>query len=189
MGFELKGPMPMSPLRRRKLDRAFEVLDTDGTGFASEEQTVRLGREFARVSGYAADGPEMERLTAALRQSWRSLRDGQPVAPLDREDFANQIAADLIHYPAKVVKLIGLVTNVVFGMVDRDNDGKITEAEVIRFSTEISKVTPEEAETAWNRTDVLGVGHLDYGTCLKAVTEFVMSEDPEAPGNWVLGRF
>jgi Ca2+-binding EF-hand superfamily protein len=189
MGFDLTRPMPMSPLRRRKLDRAFEVLDVDGTGFASEEQSVRLGHEFARVSGYADTGPELERLTASIREAWRSLRDGHPVTPLDRDAFANQLAADLVHYPAKVVRLIGQLTNVVFSMTDRDNDGKITKAEVIRFSTTVSKVTLDEAEMAWNKTDAIGAGHLDYETCLKAFTEFVMSEDPEASGNWFLGRF
>ncbi|MFH8409057.1 EF-hand domain-containing protein [Streptomyces sp. NPDC018019] len=190
--FEATAPAPMSDIRRRKLNRMFEVLDSDHAGLITEEGSLRLGRAFAEAAGSGADARRQDQLAATAREIWREYDpspDATGVRQLDQERFAQEIAIDLVRDPDKVIRLIGSLTNVLFGMLDRDGDGRIRKDDTIPLAVRFLGISEEEATTTWERFDATGQGHLTYATCLKAFTEYVVSEDPQASGNWVFGHF
>ncbi|MFC8920559.1 EF-hand domain-containing protein [Streptomyces sp. WAC05374] len=182
----------VSDIRRRKYQRLFDVLDVDGAGVLTEEGCVRIAGVFARASGHSTHGRDPEELEGTIQEIWRAyVRDGRPGhgARLTREDVPQEIAYDLAHNPDKVIRLIGSLSNVIFGMADADHDGRVRKEDAIRLGHAALTISHEEATKAWQRLDPHGTGHLDYETCLKAVTEFIVSEDPNAPGNWIFGRY
>ncbi|WP_158812992.1 hypothetical protein [Streptomyces rimosus] len=185
-------PTPMSDLRRRKLNRMFEVLDSERSGTVTEEGSLRLGRAFAEAAGSAGDARRQEQLAATAREIWREFEpspDATGVRQLDQERFAHEIDTDLVRDPDKVIRLIGSLTNVLFGMVDRDDDGSIRKDDTIPMAVRFLDISEDEATSTWDKLDVAAQGHLNYATCLKAITEYVVSEDPQASGNWVFGHF
>ena len=47
----------------------------------------------------------------------------------------------------------------------------------------------QDARNAFRYLDRDGDGYLDVAEIVKAVEEFYLSDDPDAPGNWLLGSY
>lgn len=180
------------PLLRRKQLRAFEVMDVDGSGAITPSDTVGLAKKMASLTGYAEDSPRAKELVATVNEVWQEFvaTPAWVVDPnrLDRDQFVTVMANSVVTKPDLTMRFIGVATNLTFAMADSDNDGRITKEDSIRLGVEILNVTREEAGTAWDTLDVTKDGYLNYTECLVAVTQFVTSTDPDAPGNLLLGR-
>ncbi|RST19675.1 EF-hand domain-containing protein [Streptomyces sp. WAC05374] len=179
----------MSDLRRRKLNRLFDVLDADRTGQIDAAAAERLRDRYVELAGAGQSEERKAQLGEMIRRLWTEYeQDGEP-PPCDRDRFALEVVRDLRENPDRVIRMIGLITNVVFAVADLDVDGELRRGPAIRLAEEAMGLTPEEAAMAWQRLDTAGTGRLTYAEFLKLATEFVVSEDPEAPGNWFFGPY
>jgi Ca2+-binding EF-hand superfamily protein len=71
---------------------------------------------------------------------------------------------------------------------DKDKDGRVSWTEFLG-SAVIFGQTPAEAEEAFRHLDRDADGYLNTDEWLRNTEEFFMSDDPKAPGNWLLGPF
>ncbi|GAA1956878.1 hypothetical protein [Amycolatopsis minnesotensis] len=178
-------------LLKRKHARFFEVLDADRNGSITEDDLTALGRKMAEATGHGEDSARARELSSTLREIWaeydRSLVDGRE--RLSRDDVVRILIDYGERRPDRLITFIGQLSNILFAMSDQDGDGKIDKEESVRLTPMVWSVTKAEAETAWSKIDVLNRGYLDYPQYLTAVTEFMTSVNPVAPGNWIFGRF
>ena len=71
---------------------------------------------------------------------------------------------------------------------DKDRDGRIARAEYLGVAQSYA-MTQEEAEEAFQHLDRDGDGYIDKDEMMLDTLEFFTSDDPDAPGNWLVGRF
>jgi hypothetical protein len=186
------------PYLRRKQLQWFDVLDGDGDGVVTPEDTLQFAHRLARLTGHAEDSPRAQQMVATVNQLWHKLALRSPWVlrsewvpdpkRLNAEQFVTLMANDIATRPDKTFQYIGVITNLAFAMADGDHDGRVTRDDVIRLGTEVLRADRNCAEHAWAVLDADADGYLSYAEVLKAVTDCFMSPDPQAPGNLALGR-
>lgn len=178
-------------LRRKQL-WMFEIMDAGGDGAVTPEDTMEFAHRLSRLTGHADDSPRAQQMVATVNRIWHALvvKPAWVTDPkrLDSGQFVTVMANSVAETPDKTLQYIGVVTNLAFAMVDADHDGLINRDEAIRLGTEVLQVDREHAEHAWRVLDADDDGYLGYAECLMAVTDFIVSTDPAAPGNVALGR-
>ncbi|MGH3852386.1 MAG: EF-hand domain-containing protein [Pseudonocardiaceae bacterium] len=180
------------PFLRRKQLWTFEIMDTKGDSAVTPEDTMQFAHRLARLTGHADDSPRAQQIVATVNRIWHAL----VVKPVwvtdpkqtDAEQFVTVMANSVAETPDKTLRYIGVATNLAFAIADTDHDGLISRDEAIQLVTEVLQVSREHAEHAWTVLDTDGDGYLGYADCLMAVTDFIVSTDPNAPGNLALGH-
>lgn len=180
------------PYLRRKQLWMFDVMDDGGDGAVTPEDTMQFAHRLARLTGHAEDSPRAQQMVATVNRIWHALVVKPAWVPdakrLDREQFVTVMANSVAETPDKTLQYIGVVTNLAFTMADDDHDGRVTREEGIRLLAEVLRVDRGDAEHAWTVLDTDASGYLGYAEVLMAVTDFIISVDPQAPGNLALGR-
>jgi hypothetical protein len=69
---------------------------------------------------------------------------------------------------------------------DQDGDGRLSQQEYVANLRSFN-VNEAAANEAFRRLDQDGDGYLTQAELSRCVEEFFYSEDPEAPGNWLVG--
>ena len=72
---------------------------------------------------------------------------------------------------------------------DTDGDGMISLDEYTAMFANTVNASPEDLEAAFHKLDQDGDGALSSEEIRTAAEEYYTSEDPQAPGNWLLGPF
>ena len=80
------------------------------------------------------------------------------------------------------------IARAVFDILDADNDGVISKEEYLKFFRSF-RGNVEDAEIAFQKLDDNDDGYLTRQSFLEAVTEFHLSDDPDARGNWLFGPY
>lgn len=178
------------PYLRRKQLWVFDLLDTDHDGFVTRHDTMTFAHRLARLTGYTEDSPRAQQAVATVDLIWQEFvalpeRVPDPTR-LDPEEFVLVSATTLVQMPDMTLQYIGIVTNLAFAMADGDNDGRVTRADWIRLFTKVLGVERERSTRAWEVLDTERRGWLEYPEVLMAVTDFITSADPQAPGNLAL---
>jgi hypothetical protein len=71
---------------------------------------------------------------------------------------------------------------------DRDHDGRLSIVEYVALNG-CYGISEEAAHEAFRHLDPAGTGLLNTEEVTKRVREFFLSDDPEAPGNWIIGPY
>jgi len=181
-----------NPYLRRKQLWMFEVMDANGDGVVTPDDTMQFAHRLAQVTGHTDASPRAQQMVATVNRIWHALvvKPAWVTDPkrLDAEQFVTVMANSVAETPDKTLQYIGVVTNLAFTMADVDHDGLISKDEATQLITEVLRVDRDHAEHAWKVLDVDKTGYLGYVECLLAVTDFIVSTDLDAPGNLALGR-
>lgn len=179
-------------LRRRKLAKLFDVIDTDRNGAIAVGDYEALGQRLAEVAGSHKTAPQVAEMRETFKLIWDEFQasadtdgDGQ----VNSEEFAASILVPVATDPGRVVRFIGLTCNLLFGVADSDHNGRISKAEHVRFGREALGLTDSEATTSFNKLDFWKRGYLTMDAYIVAFTEFLTSPLEFALGNWLLGNF
>lgn len=116
----------------------------------------------------------------------------QRVADKDQD---NQVSLDefLASYvvtlsdPALVERNIVGYASSAIQLADRDRDGKISRAEFVAL-LRCYGPTNDAAQEAFDHLDVNSAGYLTAEQMVQSYKEF-LGDDPDAPGNWMMGPY
>ena len=173
----------LSDLRRKKLSLLFHQTDTDQNGFLEQSDYERYAAHFATQNGLTLGSPEHARLHSDWVADWTTFSaaaDGDRDGRVALEEFLG-FYGNLPSLDEVTQKL----THQIFSMIDRDGDGKVKRDEYVANGAPL--VGAEAASAQFARLDRDGDGMLTRDEVATAVREFFQSEDPNAPGNTLLG--
>ena len=174
-----------------KIEQGFDQLDVNGNGVLTEDDHIEMGRRVAESLGHAEDSPEAGRIIDAYTTIWREVH--LPFVPaggsgIPREQFVASTRA-LAGNPEVARAALGGIAETYLRIADLDRDGRISPAEFLAFQRgHFPELTEESAAEAFGHLDTDGDGTLSPAEFTDAVIEFWTSADPEAPGNWWMGR-
>lgn len=174
-----------------KIEQGFDQLDVNGNGVLTEDDHVEMGRRVASSLGHAEDSPEAERIVGAYTAIWREVH--MPFVPAGSPGIPkSQFVAStltLAENPEVARATLGRLAETYLGIADIDQDGQVSPDEFLAFQRgHFPQLTEERAAEAFSHLDVDGDGSLSPVEFTNAVIEFWSSPDPNATGNWWMGR-
>jgi Ca2+-binding EF-hand superfamily protein len=174
-----------------KISHGVELLDADGDGRLTEDDHVLMGRRVAAGLGHPPGSAQEQRIIEAYRTIWGDLHLSHlpgGATSITKEQFI-QSTRSLATDPAAARATVGALAEAFIAITDLDRDGYISPAEFLAFQRgHFPSLAQADADEAFRHLDQDGDGYLSADEFITAIVEYWSSEDPDAPGNWAMGR-
>lgn len=172
-------------MQRHKLLHFFHVMDHDGNGVLEEEDFTLVAESLANHMGLTASSrARLELKVKAYGLFLHVLSDMKATEARITEarwlDFGEAFILDVSN------GYIQQSCTYLFSLFDQDRDGFIDEREYLAMFHAYDLYTAN-AKMAFDRLDRNSDGRISGEELVQAFTEFFMSSDPDAPGNWIFG--
>jgi Ca2+-binding EF-hand superfamily protein len=178
----------LSPLLQRKLRRMFEIFDLDGDGRIAASDYLRRLDALAQLRGWDRSSPEYVRHLGRASEEWRNLMDTADTDE-DRgvtwEEFIRFGEIFLDDADAVRAYARGDV-QLLFDAMDADGDDRVTLDEY-RTYLEVSGADASGADALFQHADRDGDGRMTRDEMARAFEEYLLSDEPDAPGNHFFG--
>lgn len=180
----------LTTLQTRKLTRGFNLFDLDRNGVMDRQDCELVIKATTQAMGYAPDSPEYTAYHDEYMAGWDALvalgdSDGDQKLTL-----AENLAAydKLMAQPEQFNALILGFVKTAIALWDSNQDGKVSEEEYKNYLLTVH-VTETEAADAFRRLDLNGDGYLTQEELFANLQDYFLSDNPDAPGNWVFGPY
>ncbi len=158
----------LSDFQRAKLERRFELLDTDGDGQITANDYDLAAANVCRAFDFAQDSPQYEKVHVLYLRLWVALSrrmDEQDSGRISREQFISSCAQVIVEAEEGYDRIIGPIALTIFDLIDADDSGTLDIEELATWFNAYG-VCADDAERAFKAVD---------------------SDDPQAPGNLIFG--
>lgn len=175
-------------LLERKLAKRFQLLDIDGDGYITRDDYEQLTQRLLDAYPERADGPIADRLRSGYLELWQQLArtaDADGDGRVSPAEYRKAVAS--AGQGSGFERVTRPVAQSVLELADTDGDGTMSLTECARLLGAFG-VAEEEAEQFFRRADTDGDGELTVEELLAAEREFLVTDDPDAPGNLLFGR-
>ena len=179
----------LTELQRRKLAHLFQWHDQNHDGYLEQADLVNIVNRFTALRGWASDGPEHQQMLPQFLAVWQTLRQVADSNRDDRVSLDEWLVTFQDHFlstPEGYKAYIDGTANLVRAVADVDGDGALSHDEYGLFFQGYG-VDVSHLDTVFAHLDTDGDGVLDVGEVQQRITEFFTSDDPAAPGNWLVG--
>ncbi|MBB5872649.1 Ca2+-binding EF-hand superfamily protein [Allocatelliglobosispora scoriae] len=178
-------------IQQRKLDKAFNHLDADRSGYVEEQDLTDLGLRLLANFGVTHEDPKARRIADGFSTFWVALAEAldadgdRRLSPQEYADgmidaFAQGDGAFDRHFRPGAIAVLELA--------DTDDDGFVNPAEFAVMQRAFG--TPEdEIGFAFDQLDTDRDGRLSVDEMIVAVEQFYIGADENAVGNWFFGRY
>lgn len=180
----------LTELQKRKLTKLFSMYDATCDGVLVWKDFETLLNRFARLRNWSSRSSLYQVMKNNYKNKWEYLRKCADTSA-DREvclsewfSYYNEVLQDEKLYNEDVNSLIDLV----FGIFDQDNDGKVTKADWGELLS-LYNISPVYADVVFPTLDTDQDGALTKEEVLKLVYEFCHGNDPEAIANAMFGPY
>ncbi|MFD8416600.1 MULTISPECIES: EF-hand domain-containing protein [unclassified Streptomyces] len=172
-----------------KLDRSFDVFDSDRDGRLDKADVIGLSDRLAESLGVT---PEV---VAGLRDSLADLwdtvfqkMDKNADGGVDRQEFRAAFRARIVSDQNRIWERIRNMSNAWTALGDRDGDGMLSREEYTSLLHGMFRLPRETFDEAFHHLDVDGDGQLSRDEISSAMKEYYTSEHHAARGNQFFGR-
>lgn len=180
----------MTELQKAKQVHYFNVLDYNGDGTLEKQDFINVADRLAELRGYEDGSSSHTAVRQEILRMWTNAR-----ALSGKEGKAEITLEDWLAHEQKVLdsnvlihSYVQGIARAIFDILDADNDGVISREEYLKFFRSF-RGDEEDGELAFQKLDEDEKGYLTRKEFLGAVTEFHLSDDPDARGNWLFGPF
>ncbi len=180
----------MTELQRAKQVHFFNVLDYNGDGVLERQDFIDVADRLSDLRDYKEGSSKREAVREEILRMWtnaQSLSGTEDEDQLTLEDWLAH-EQEVIDSDVLINSYIQGLARAIFDTLDEDNDGVISEDEYLRFFQSF-RGEDGDGTVAFQKLDVDEKGYLTRKEFLDVVTEFHLSDDPEAPGNWLFGSY
>ena len=140
-----------------RMKTRFEQLDVDKSGFITDKDLKLLAKSF--VMHKKATGDAIDHYYKIIHNIWGcGLGDGGK--PVNKDEFADNMKK-LLEKP-DYKRRVNDYANLVFDVVDTDNDGVITYEEMSRFMKTIAHMSDEMVDLFFKEADISKDGKIQY---------------------------
>jgi Ca2+-binding EF-hand superfamily protein len=161
------------------------MLDVDQDGYLRRADFEAIATRLS--SGASNSGMQIVR--NAYLNFWENLArhlkvpdDGQ----ISRDQYASGLHAIAKTSPTGFDDGIAQMPRAILALYDADRDGQLSSKEFLDFQAALG-VPEERARIALLAIDRDADGFITAEDLMNAVREFILSDDPHAPGNWLFG--
>ena len=180
----------LSDFQKRKLTSWFNLCDLDKDGVLDARDYERLIDNVARERGFAKGSAEYEKIQAGYMRGWQQVERFADKATPGKVGLAQFLDShdEMLSDRKLFDALILGVAESIIKLSDQDGDGKLSEHE---YTTNMGAygLDAGHAKEAFHKLDRDADGFIGKDELLKDVEEFYYSNDPAAPGNWLVGPF
>ncbi len=179
----------LTDYQKTKFDTYFRHLDRDGSGAVEWEDFEAVIENIRAAKGWSTDEARYQSLLSAQRDYWQKItervdKDGDgKVSLLEFNAFHESVGRDIKEQgepPAWAVALVRAFHRVL----DTTGDGTIDQSEYGVYLRALgSRVDPGEA---FRRLDLDGDGNIDIGEMEQLYTQYIISDNPGEPGNYLV---
>jgi len=180
----------MTDLQKAKQIHYFNVLDYNDDGVLEKEDFLKIADRIADMRDYEEDGSRHTAVRQEILRMWTNAR-----ALSGKKERSQVTLDDWLAHEQKVLdsevlihSYVRGIARAIFDILDADNDGVISEEEYLQFFRAF-RGDPKDGKVAFDKLDADDNGHLTRQEFLEAVTEFHLSDDPDARGNWLFGPY
>ncbi len=180
-----------SDIRKRKLTRFFNVVDTNGDGVFDQQDTDLVAVRVAALRGLKPGTEGYQVFYQGFSYYWDDLRrscspsDSGQVTLQEWFDYHATMLADRERFEATAEASAALM----FALADTNDDGLLSLEEYGNWMRAWGMADGETAGSVLEKLDRRGAGQLTREDVLELTREFFYSDDPQAPGNWAMGPF
>lgn len=180
----------LTDLQKRKLTSLFYWYDADDNGNLHVDDFERLVQNIVGIRGHGPGSQEYADLRTQFMFDWSALvasadKSGDNAVSLD-EWLAHMDT--ILHIDEASERTIDSLTRIIWSLTDIDGSGRISPREYALFLRAYN-IDERIRDTIFRQLDMNGDGHLTREEITKLVREFYLSNDPDAPGNWLIGPF
>lgn len=180
--------MPLTPFQKRKIDRMFAALDLDGDGFIERSDYTDRVERVSRARRWRRDSPEYERNRHAALEHWDGLceiADVDADGKVSRDEF--QRYAEIFLDDRDAIRSYAHGdAQLLFDAMDTDSDDRVSAAEYRDYLAACG-IDTAMADDFFDYADLDRDGFITRAELAHAVQEFLLSENPEAAGNYLFG--
>ncbi len=153
---------------------------------ADMDQTVAA---LSKLYGFEPGSPQSDAIAAGQTAVWQSMAamDADEDGRISLDEYVQANVA-LMANPEQFQALQIASSEQLLGLIDLDGDGKLSESEIVKALGAFN-IDEDGARQAYQKMDRDHDGFIRTEELLKNVEEFYMSEDPDAPGNWLVGPY
>ncbi len=175
----------VSEVAAEKHGQVFDFLDADHDGYLEEADMEAIAQRL--TAGAAATDDAVVR--DAYLKFWNSLTYQLGVDPgsqISREQYIDGLDQIAHSSPHGFDHAIAQMPRAILALYDHDGDGMLNAKEFLAMERALG-VSTRNARIALLALDRDADGFVDGIDLMRACREFVLSEDPHAPGNWLFG--
>lgn len=175
----------VSDVAAEKHGQTFDFLDINRNGYLQRGDFEDIAKRLAR----SASNEDMHIVVSAYLQFWEDLCRKLKVADdgqISRDEYIEGIEAVAKSSPHGFDEGIAQMPRAILVLYDADGDGRLSAKEFLAFQTALG-VAPEQASIGLLAIDRDADGFVTAEDLMQACREFVCSDDPHAPGNWLFG--
>lgn len=187
----------LSDFQRRKLLHKFHLLDVDQNGLIEYEDFQHVIDVLAEQREWGIGDHHFERLTASNRNLWMALQtfcqvgeDGSvtPEQWLQFHAEAFQQAESFEQLVQGFETTLDAFTAFVQELLDSDGDGQVHLEDYLALAR-AHNIDDDQARETFSAIDKNRDGALSLDEVSTLVRQFYLSDDADAPGNRLFGKF
>lgn len=182
----------MSPLRKRKITRLFQVTDVDGNGVIEFADYQRMLATIGKRRGWGFDHENIRRLLGLLRHSWTTLcqsvdeNDDSQVTQEEWYGIWSRFYEMVSYKPGQTPNWFAASAQHFFETLDIDGDGKVSPQDYACF-LEANNITADP-NALFAKLDLNGDGYITQSEGVLLATQFYLGDDESEPGTWLYGE-
>lgn len=172
-----------------KFDVLFNWFDQGKDGYLTHDDFQRLAELFAGLTK-EEDQTNATAMRDAFERWWGLLiasGDIDADERLTREEFV-EIMKSTVTSPENFESVVMAIADALMSELDTNKDGVLASREYVQMYTALG-IHPEHSSDAFRRLDRDGDGAISHEEFRAALCEFYLSDDEDAPGNWLIGPF
>ena len=180
----------LTPFQRRKLTRYFNILDADGNGaFELADLNIIVAR-LAATRGIPEGSEMYEAIGAGIKLIWDYAREYGVSKDPNSVSLEDWLAHEDYILSSEELKenYMRKITRDVFDLVDEDASGEISLVEYKKIMAAFG-VPDGLPEWSFKFLDLNGDGVLSKDEFVTLVEQFHLSDDRDAPGNYLFGPY
>jgi Ca2+-binding EF-hand superfamily protein len=181
----------LTDFQKKKLGRLFTVLDSDHNNQLERNDYTAVVSNIARIHGWKAGSKEYSAIESLYLTIWGNLKaladvnnDGQ----VSLEEFL-EFHTQMLSTPDMYEQITVGTADLLFEAFDRNHDEHLSHDDYRDFLDAYGIRDQAAVNEAFKKLDVTGKGRISKQETLERVKEFYFSNDENAAGNWLFGRY